>query len=147
MDVRYLSSARQTQRRNNKRRYILWLHEAVGMISLAFLRVNSRLHRAGGTPREDTQDAYTISVDFLPQTVRYCTKCMLGRGVLADIGTCEQAHARIHKYDLASARTQHREEGLRQQIRCSDIDSVLLIQIADDNSLHWTQYAVTGAVD
>ena len=83
------------------------------MISLAFLRVNSRLHRAGGTPRVDTQDAYTINVDFLPQTVSDGTKRMLGRRILAKVRACEEARAGIHKYDLASTRTQHREEGLR----------------------------------
>ena len=83
----------------------------------------------------------------MPETVSDSTKGVLGCCVLTHVASCDLACTRVHENDLPTAGSQHGEQQLRQEVWCTDIDTILPIEVLDQSGLERAQRDAAGTVD
>ena len=109
--------------------------------------MNGRLPRRGGAPRKHAQDAHPVGIHLVSEAVSDGLQRMLGRSKLAHIGSGVQANAGIDEHDLTPMRSQHRQQGLRQDVGGANIATVLPVKFCDRRALEPTEKDDAGTVN
>jgi hypothetical protein len=91
--------------------------------------MHAGLHRTGGTSEIDTHDAQPSRIDFFSQTIRESLERVLGRRILPYISSSIESYTRVDEHYLTAAQSEHGEEGLRQCVGGTHVDTVVPVQV------------------